>query len=588
MITEEGGIAPLITLLKDKHAALKENATKALSHLATNEDNKTAIAKAGGIGPLVTLLTEGNETTQQFTAAALQSLARDHSENQIAIGQAGAITPLANLLGSDARETQEHAVGALLFLASTDEGWRDAVIKCLIGVLDVRSAAAQVKAAEALSILAARSNDNRQAITSAAAVPPLVRLLGDGRRVKAETPQERAACVLADLARLAENKIAIVMAGGISPLVHLLSSESPLAQRHAAGALSQLAAVGLNKGAINEAGAIPPLVQLLKDSSSSEALTKLAASVLWHLTAKEDAKTSMVAAGVIPPLVAMLSSPTPGVRDHAAAVISSLARTSGGSKKAIYSAGGIPPLVELLVSEKPMTQKHAACALWGMSDGKDGVYDKQIAEAEAVRPLVNMMQSFDTETCGFAAACLLCLCKDEEAKEMMLSGGAAEPLLALAHNPSKWLANQAQEMLKLLGIPFTDPEPGTLSPRIMNSPRMGGIAGRPTGRDNQAVCSVAQKTLPIRKESAIDPEMPNPKQGELLKGDFCYVLDRIEVEEGIFRALVATEPAGEPKGWVTAAKEGSEFLIPESAAMMGKDMPNHVKMKFHFFVCQLP
>ena len=37
----------------------------------------------------------------------------------------------------------------------------------------------------------------------------------------------------------------------------------------------------------------------------------------------------------------------------------------------------------LLADAKPVTQRHAACALWGLSDGKDGVYDKQIAEARS-------------------------------------------------------------------------------------------------------------------------------------------------------------------------------------------------------------
>ena len=172
------------------------------------------------------LLSSGNEITQQYTAAALESLARDHLENQIFLAKAGAIGPLVTLLGSDSKETQAHAVGALLYLASHDEESRNAVVRQLVIVLDVRNAGAQLKAAEALAVLAARSTENRKAITHAKAVEPLVRLLGDGRRVRSDTPQERAAAVLCDLARLSENKLAIVQAGAANPLVHMLSSES--------------------------------------------------------------------------------------------------------------------------------------------------------------------------------------------------------------------------------------------------------------------------------------------------------------------------------------------------------------------------
>ena len=46
-------------------------------------------------------------------------------------------------------------------------------------------------------MLAARSDENRRAITTAEAIVPLVKLLGDGRGVRTNTPQERAAGVLA-------------------------------------------------------------------------------------------------------------------------------------------------------------------------------------------------------------------------------------------------------------------------------------------------------------------------------------------------------------------------------------------------------
>ena len=56
-------------------------------------------------------------------------------------------------------------------------------------VLGARNASAQMKAATALAVLAARSSVSRTAIAQAGAIPPLVKLLGDGLRVEDDTPQ---------------------------------------------------------------------------------------------------------------------------------------------------------------------------------------------------------------------------------------------------------------------------------------------------------------------------------------------------------------------------------------------------------------
>ena len=454
-VTEEGGIPPLVELLKTTNGSTRsaaagswfENPTKALWHLAEMVDNQTAISRAGGISPLVTLLTSESEITQQYAAAALQSLAREHPENQITIAKTGAIAPLIDLLGSDTAETQEHTVGVLLHLASHDITSRNAVVRRLVSVLTLRNAAPQLKATEALMVLAARSDENRKAITSAGAIEPLVALMGDGRRVRRGTPQAGAAAVLADLARSGDNKQAICSAGAIGPLVSMLSADSIEAQTHAAAALAQLAALTSNRKPIADQGAIRMLVALL-DSESSDA-QKFATGALWHLASSADNKTQMVTAGIIPLLLPVLHSKSAEAREHACAVFSSLARTQGGNKKAIYNAGGIEPLVELLSDARQGTQRHAASALWGLSEGKDGIYDRFIAEAGAIQPLVGMLRNDEEETRGFATACLLCICKDPSAHSAVLAAGAVNVLQRelIAHGQTSWLGNQVTEML---------------------------------------------------------------------------------------------------------------------------------------------
>ena len=139
-------------------------------------------------------------------------------------------------------------------------------------------------------------------------------------------------------------------------------------------------------------------------------------------------------------------------------MLSALARSQGGNKKAIVSAGGIPLLIRLLTDEKSvLTQKHAACALWGLSDTLE--YAMSIAAQGAIPPLILLLLNNSAETRGFAAACLACLCKEATARNAVLDAGGAEPLLALAHGPATWLRTQAREMLSLLGIPIGE-DPG--------------------------------------------------------------------------------------------------------------------------------
>ena len=90
------------------------------------------------------------------------------------------------------------------------------------------------------------------------------------------------------------------------------------------------------------------------------------------------------------------------------------------------------------------------------------------------------------------------------------------------------------------------------------------------------------------------------------------MLERAEVAPGIIRARVALEAGGLPKGWLTMAKDGLDFLTSEtpiapatgapilSASQRGRaEMiaashsprnPNEsmqLKMKFHFFSFQI-
>jgi len=243
-------------------------------------------------------------------------------------------------------------------------------------------------------------------------------------------------------------------------------------------------------------------------------------------------------------------------REFAAAVVSALARTQGGNKKMIYQAGGVEALVSTLGDGRVLTQKHAACALWGLSDGKDGVYDRQIAEAGAIPHLTKLLINGDQETCGFAAACLLCLCRDRSAHSAILSSGAVEPLQALVSGPASWLRAQCHEMLTLLRVPVPNAD-GTFTEHSSS-----GSAAAATAPSTELVprpgLFVARNKLKLRSAAELD----SVDSGYLPAGTQVTIVDRRELADGTKRASVARDGESRPLGWVSSiGKDGDDNLL---------------------------
>ena len=82
LISEAGGITPLVTMLSSANSLARENAAGALMHLARDPANQIAIAKANGILPLVTILDDGTPLAHQHSAEAILRLAVKNVENQ--------------------------------------------------------------------------------------------------------------------------------------------------------------------------------------------------------------------------------------------------------------------------------------------------------------------------------------------------------------------------------------------------------------------------------------------------------------------------------------------------------------------------
>ena len=386
---EVGGLSHLVEMLRRPCSGpARENAMRALRHLAMNADNKVELANLGAMPALVNVLEDdtAGEDAHEAAAAALEAMTLECVDNQLALLRVGAITPLVALLGSEHEESQVHASGALLHAAAPlTELSRVSVVRPLVALLDVRNASAQMKAAELLAILAARSTAHRTTVARASAIPSLVRLLGDGRNVK--TTQVHSAAALCELARAAENRELVVSAGGVEPLVGMLTSASVEAQSRACAAVFHLSPLTSTQQRVVGAGGILPLVKLLASGHLEAA--RGAAGTLWHVAAHAENKVAIVKAGAIVPLVTLLArTDSPEAQEAAAGVLAALAKEKGAAKRAICNTGGLAPLIELLSAGTPTAQKHAACALWGIT--LDVHFRDAVTRAGAVQPLMKL------------------------------------------------------------------------------------------------------------------------------------------------------------------------------------------------------
>ena len=404
-IASSGGVEPLVSLLdRFESESTQENAAATLSELALLPSNHASIDRAGGIAPLVALLLhDGALSAKHYAASALARISEGkQNEQQIEggkgfltrgvrrmmskaeqIAEAGAITPLVNLLsGLRGDDAQEAAANALRALAGDSSNRLLITESGGIGPLVLLLGCANVKArehAEAALVRLSIEKRNRTAI-----IKQLVSMLHDS----GTEAREQAAAALAKLARdSTDNRVSIVEAGGIKPLLKLLRGGSLRAKEKSASALTHLCETGANQDAIAEAGGVSLLVGVLQSSSSNKeasavALSSLTACAIWKLCEDNQPNQLEVAeAGAIIPLVSMLGSPSPEMQANAAGALSTLAHNNQDNQSAIARTGAIAPLCTLVREGNDETKEQSASALWALS--KDNAPNQVCANATA-------------------------------------------------------------------------------------------------------------------------------------------------------------------------------------------------------------
>lgn len=227
---------------------------------------------------------------------------------------------------------------------------------------------ARCKAAAELRVLAL-DGDNKVAIVAAHGIGPLVDLCRDGTDEVNAGGAEAAARALWNLSINNDNKVAIAESGAIGPLVKLISNGGTIGSKEAAaGALRNLAVNVDNQVLIVEAGAVRPLVELCKEGSeeATAAAAEAAARALWNLAFNNEANQVAIAcAGAVQPLVGLCKNGHSVVcKEAAAGALRNLTYNNNVNRNAMAAAGATPILVEMVkAGANEMSQMHAAALL---------------------------------------------------------------------------------------------------------------------------------------------------------------------------------------------------------------------------------
>jgi vacuolar protein 8 len=216
-------------------------------------------------------------------------------------------------------------------------------------------------------MLTTSTDDNRQQLVSAGAIPVLVQLLSSTD----VDVQYYCTTALSNIAVDAGNrkKLAQTEPRLVQSLVHLMDSSSPKVQCQAALALRNLASDEKYQLEIVKARGLPPLLRLLQ--SSYLPLILSAVACIRNISIHPLNESPIIEAGFLKPLVELLgSTDNEEIQCHAISTLRNLAASSDRNKQLVLEAGAVQKCKELVLNVPLSVQSEmtAAIAVLALSD----------------------------------------------------------------------------------------------------------------------------------------------------------------------------------------------------------------------------
>ncbi|KAK2748117.1 Vacuolar protein 8 [Myotisia sp. PD_48] len=240
--------------------------------------------------------------------------------------------------------------------------------------------------------------------------------------------QRAASAALGNLAVNTENKVSIVLLGGLAPLIRQMISPNVEVQCNAVGCITNLATHEENKAKIARSGALGPLTRLAK--SKDMRVQRNATGALLNMTHSDENRQQLVIAGAIPVLVQLLASPDVDVQYYCTTALSNIAVDAGNRKRLAQTESRlVQSLVQLMDSSTPKVQCQAALALRNLAS--DEKYQLEIVRARGLPPLLRLLQSSYLPLIISAVACIRNISIHPDNEAPIINAGFLKPLVEL-------------------------------------------------------------------------------------------------------------------------------------------------------------
>ncbi|XP_059297747.1 U-box domain-containing protein 7-like [Lycium ferocissimum] len=243
----------------------------------------------------------------------------------------------------------------------------------------------KVEAAKEIRRLTKTSKRYRRYFSNA--VKPLVDMLSSN----SFEYEEAALLALLNLAVKDErNKISIINAGALEPIICFLQSENSTLQDHATASLLTLSASSVTKPIISTSGVIPRLVKVLRQGSSQAKVD--AVMTLYNLSTYEDNLNHILQTEPICFIIDLLKSCKKSSKsaEKCTALIESLVGYEDGRTALTSEEGGILAVVEVLESGSLQSREHAVGALLTMCQSDRGKYREPILKEGVIPGLLEL------------------------------------------------------------------------------------------------------------------------------------------------------------------------------------------------------
>ncbi|VFQ75393.1 unnamed protein product [Cuscuta campestris] len=220
------------------------------------------------------------------------------------------------------------------------------------------------------------------------AVEPLVDMLRSG----AVESSEAALLALLNLAVKDEgNKVKIIDAGALQPIISFLKSKNATLQAHATASLLTLSASPVTKPIITASGVIPLLVEVLKNGSPTQSKAD-AVMALYNLSSYEGNIIPILQTDPIPSIVSLLKSckRSSKTAEKCTALIESLVGYEEGRTALTSEEGGVLTVVEVLESGSRQSREHALGALLKMCESDRCKYREPILREGVIPGLLEL------------------------------------------------------------------------------------------------------------------------------------------------------------------------------------------------------